>query len=417
MGRRSVHGLALALLSGAGCGGGLPAGPGGPAGETPHPAAPIWERAFRAHNAPNVQLVSWPNGDLALIGLLQTNSAVAFDGFQVGTSTAAQPFVARIDGQGNVQRAWEDVLGGSFAAVDPGGSLYMAGDVVRKIGPDGGVAWSKEIHLTGYATSVVLTNDGALNLFGTFAGTFDLGGGPVTARNGGHDNFRIRVDANGAFISAETFGDPLLPVGRVVASPSGSFASIATRGNGDWSVQVLDAGGHVSWSRTFARYAVMNGGFHVAFSGDDVIVGAGIEDDTDLGDGPFPGDVPHRFAVARYNQSGGLLWKRAFGTDYNAYLDGLAVDAHGDIALCGFVSHLTDQNFVFDSVTIPWSDELGFSFVGKLAGTGHARWAQKIIGVDNFYAAPSCAVDAAGALLVADGYAREDALYVAKYAP
>ena len=103
---------------------------------------------------------------------------------------------------------------------------------------------------------------------------------------------------------------------------------------------------------------------------------------------------------------------------------GLAVGADGDIALCGFVSHLLDETFIFDTVTIPWAPsdaaefEFGFSFVGKLTGSGHARWAQKIVGVTtNFSDNPVCAVDAARAVLVADPYARESALYVGKYAP
>src|SRR5262245_46262075 len=351
--RRAALAFACALLTGAGCGDSL-----APAGGTPRTEEPLWSHEFPTGNSPWFQLASWPNGDFALIG-----------------SVFAASDVARFDGSGQLQRTWSDAQPpngywqGFFTAADPAGSLYLAGvivpqpydlvlgdDVIRKVGPDGVVAWSRAFALWpgGFIIHLEATADGVLTALGTFTGTFDFGGGPITARNGGKDSFRLRLDANGAFISAETIGDPSRPLGIVAVSSSGLIASV-DRANSDlpWVLQVLDAGGRPVWDRSFFGEQISYTNPMLAFSGDDVIIGFGSSDATDLGDGLFPAGVPHKLAVARFDRTGTLVWKRGFGSDYNALLSGLAVDSAGDVTLCGFVSHLTDETFAFDSLTIP----------------------------------------------------------------
>ena len=121
--------------------------------------------------------------------------------------------------------------------------------------------------------------------------------------------------------------------------------------------------------------------------------------------------------MAKFDRAGQLLWKRAFGSDYQSNLSGMAVGPDGNVLLCGWVSILVGESFAFDSIAVPKASpsEIGMTFVGELDVHGNARWVRRIAGVSSPYGPPSCALDAAGIARVTGQDPDHAAIYVAQY--
>ena len=225
----------------------------------------------------------------------------------------------------------------------------------------------------------------------------------------------MRLDPQGELVSATLFGDPEAPIHRVAASPGGLMATLGSLGNGDAMLSVLDASGQALYNQTFVGAGVGS----VAVVDEGVIVQLPISEATIIGDGAFPSEVPHQAAVAKFDRGGQLVWKRAFGSDYQSSLSGMDVDSSGNVALSGWVSMLLDESFAFDSVAVPKTSAsvLGMAYVGVLDAEGQARWVRRLAGVTSGYGPPQAALDAAGVVRVMGLDPDHDALFVAQYGP
>jgi hypothetical protein len=185
-----------------------------------------------------------------------------------------------------------------------------------------------------------------------------------------------------------------------------------------WFVALREANGHLTWSRTFAGR--INNSPHVAFAGDDIVVGSEFEESLDLGDGITASVGAEDIFVARFDDAGKLLWKRAFGGDYHEGLGGLAVDAQGSIVLSGFSASLT-RPLTFGGPAVQTDLQAFAGFIAKLDAQGNHVWTRIIPDLDfgAAYSPPACALDANGAAHVAgqsSGSASSSA-FVGKFAP
>ncbi len=118
-----------------------------------------------------------------------------------------------------------------------------------KVSAGGSPVWGKAFgNFNGPATgnsAVSIDAAGNIALAGTVSGTIDFGAGVVTA-TGTSDAFLAKLDPDGGYLWAKTFGAPMVKhVGRSVAfTPSGTLLfAVNAGGNIDFGLGELDAAG------------------------------------------------------------------------------------------------------------------------------------------------------------------------------
>ena len=199
-----------------------------------------------------------------------------------------------VDGSASV------LVAGSFSGtVDfGGGPLTSAGGsdiVLAKFDSDGGHLFSKRL---GGATSqydayLAVDGSGSVFLAGNFIGTVDLGGGQQTAFPGSSDIFLAKYDSNGDYLFSKRFG------------------------GGGWDFAyalVLDGLGNALVAGTFDGA--------VNFGGEPLISADGW--------GLF---------FAKYDSNGGHLFSKGFG---GGYIRDLAVDGAGNVLTLGALNGTED---------------------------------------------------------------------------
>lgn len=201
-----------------------------------------------------------------------------------------------VDGADNV------VVAGSFwGAVDLGGGPITsnAGSsvFVGLLDPNGGHLWSKGYGTTGDVgwTRVALDGTGNLYLVGSFDGTIDFGGGPMTSA-GGRDLFLAKLGHDGTHTWSKRFGD----------AADQAWASVAVDG-----------------------------------SGNVVFVGA-FAGSVDFGGGPLASAGQDDIFIAKLDPSGEHLWSKRFGNTGPDGAEGVAVDGAGNVVTAGYFSGSVD---------------------------------------------------------------------------
>jgi LPXTG-motif cell wall-anchored protein len=257
---------------------------------------------------------------------------------------------ARADGVG-VDATGNVYVTGYFSGTadfDPGSGTTnlaatgpTAGFVVR-LGSDGALSWAKQIGGSGglYGNNIVVTSSGISEVVGTFAGTadFDPGAGTVNrTTNGGDDVYVLRLAANGDFVWVATVG-----------GAGNDYAPAIT----------LEANDHTYVGGFFLQTADFDPG-----AGSLTITAAGASD----------------AFVMKLDNTGGLVWAKAFGGTNAEITRALSVDSSGNIAAAGNFAGAVD----FDpdgGVTQLTSSGSNDAFIAKLASTGTLSWARQVGG-------------------------------------
>jgi hypothetical protein len=180
------------------------------------------------------------NGDVLISGGLQSSEVDLDPGPGVVTlpTTAQSTFLLRLDYNGNfvwvkqlpgdlntlnIDAAGNIIMGGTFGGVqdfDPGPGVYQATGsgaypdmAVVKLDNGGNFIWMRQIRNlgTGVEQTFGIKTDPAGNVFfaGGFSSGFDFDPGPGTvilAPAGSDDGFLLKLDAQGGFAWARTFG-------------------------------------------------------------------------------------------------------------------------------------------------------------------------------------------------------------------
>lgn len=181
------------------------------------------------------------------------------------------------------------------------------------------------------ATAVSAAYDPAGNIFftGSFSGTVEFGGGPLTSA-GGFDVMLVKLDGTCKHVWSKRFGD--------VFDQAGVDLGFDDSGN------VYLAGGY--------RGSIDFGA-------------GGLADAGSTGSNIF---------VAKLTNDGGLVWSKSFGADGNQQLAAMAVAADGNLALAGSF----DGNLDFGGGTLP-SRASGTgrdAFVARLSSAGSHLWSK-----------------------------------------
>lgn len=157
----------------------------------------------------------------------------------------------------------------------------------------------------------------------------------------------------------------------------------------------------------------------------NVLVTGDFKDKIDFGGGPIQGAAGRDAYLAKYSESGGLLWARTFGAKADDRGKDLAVGSNGDVVVTGFSATAVDFGGG------PVGDVGQGIFLARFDAAGNHLWSKKFGNYTEVSVAQegrSVAVDAAGSvfLLAGDGgtidfgdgplvNAGHDDIYMAKF--
>lgn len=226
------------------------------------------------------------------------------------------------------------VIVGSFAEAfdDGGGETASAGlddAFVLKLDPQGKLLWSLTFGgpESDLPRSVALDPKGNIVIGGSFGGSVDFGGGPLTAPVGHQSGFVLELDPGGKHLWSKTLGgDAESTVNAVAVSPKGTIAAagsyagtadfgggpVTTVGLDDAFVAVMDGAGKPSWGRMI-RGGENQRGTGVSFAPNEDVAFSGTSDEAfDLGQQflalpvtrPYTGLVPSMVFAVKFSEAG-----------------------------------------------------------------------------------------------------------------
>ena len=285
---------------------------------------------------------------------------------------------------------------------------------------------------TKNGTSIGLDTNGNVLVGGSFHETvdFDPGSGifNLTAA-GGSDAFLLKLNANGDFIWAKSFGgtgtDVLLGIsvtesGNVLATGgfhdtadfdpgSGITNLIASSGGYDIFLQKLSSNGNFLWAHAMGTAPWNEVGNSIATDAYENVYTTGYYTDTidfDLGPGVFnlpPVGISDAF-IQKLDQNGNFIWARNMGSPTKSTKgQSIRIDANRNVYTVGTYNGPTD----FDpgvGITVLTPVNTYDMFVQKLDSNGNFLWAKSFggVGVD---IVESCALDDLGNLYTTGRFA------------
>jgi hypothetical protein len=273
---------------------------------------------------------------------------------------AGQSFAldAAFDPAGNL------LVTGSFAdTVTFGGDALMSAGMddifVAKLSPSGDVLWAKRFGDGDYQVGQAIAVDAAGNvlLTGSFSGSIDFGGGPLTSA-GLDDVFIAKLNAAaGGFVWAARFGDASEQNGTSIASDAAGNAVITGRfkgsvnfGGGSMSAGAMDnifvakftSGGQLMWSKGYGDASAQLGQ-GVAVDGAGNVVFAGyFSGSANFGGGALTSAGVSDAFVAKLDAAGDHQWSQRFGDAQGQFAQSVAVDAVGNVGLVGYFAGSAD---------------------------------------------------------------------------
>lgn len=314
----------------------------------------------------------------------------------------------------------------SSTAIDfGGGPLTNAGNtdifLAKLSGSNGNHLWSRRFGNTGADESraTTVTPSGDVYISGSFSGTVDFGGLPLTSalgtdvfvakysgststhvwskRFGGTSSEEARsvaVDASGNVITAGYYSSSSIDFG------GGALTNASPNYDGFLAKLASADGGHM-WSKRFGGVSDDYGyGVAVDASGSPMVVGHFISGSIDLGGGPLVNSGSYDTFVVKYNSLGTHQWSKRVG--------GSSIDRGISIALDGAGNPVVVGRFAgSSSFGGIWLNDAGGDdvFAAKYSGAnGLHQWSRRFGGT-GFDSDGGVAVDSSGDLFVTGNFA------------
>lgn len=390
-----------------------------------------------------------PDGNLVVVGFF--DDFIELDATVLeGEGLGLEAFAAKLDPTGapiwarafvNTDAANEFALGVDVGAdgtiaivgelqetVDFGtGPLSAAGDrdvFVLALGPDGTTQWAQAFGDAGaqLAAAVAVLPDGGIAVTGSFFGTIDLGGGPLTSEGDATDVFVAVLEADGSHRFSTDAGDDAYQYahGLAVADDGtlavcGEFEGTLAIAGGSFDADVGDlflatfaADGAEGWAvaNTDPGYDSCHS---VAFDGSGRvgITGRYAEGLDYGGQGGVPNETFRAFKFASVFDAGGAhVWSRGFGSgtwpEMGGDTDEIAFDGAGNMILTGALTATAD----FGGGVLP-SDNMPSVFVAKLGGDGTHVWSQTWVSPELRQVIGGVAIDQGDAIVLGGEFAGE----------
>jgi hypothetical protein len=233
-----------------------------------------------------------------------------------------------------------------------GWSLYVA-----KLDGDGNALWSRSYDTMSFGLAIygnAISSDAAGNVVvvGQFQGTIDFGAGPLLDAGYGTDGFVLSLDAAGELRWAQQIGGSgYETIQGVTVSAEGLIhvvgtfddklnLGLETAGGTDSFVAEIHADGSPSWSR---RLGGGGNDFLTAIAagpGGEIVVAGASAGGLTIGADTLNGSGEIDALVIRLDAAGNATWGRIYPNgllgDYPLdTINGLSVDAGGNVLLCG----------------------------------------------------------------------------------
>lgn len=245
--------------------------------------------------------------------------------------------------------------GGPLSSASGSWDTFLA----KYSGVDGTCVWAKRFGgaSTDYAYGVATSPGGSVVVTGSFNGAVDFGGGALTSV-GGSDIFVAKYTSTGAHVWSVRFGDSFDDQGKAVAVDpttgdvvaAGSFNGTVDFGGGPltsaggsdiYATKLASADGKHVWSKRFGgAYAGSSigdeaDGIAVGTNG-DVVLGGKVYGAVDFGGGALASFGSYDAFAAKLTASGAYVWARSWGGSSQPDVgDRVAVDANGGVAVAG----------------------------------------------------------------------------------
>ena len=338
-------------------------------------------------------------------------------GYDIGNSVT-------VDDEGNIYTtgSFNDTVdfdpGPDVMKLNPGrGSAIF----IQKLDANGNLLWAKSCGGKGNQIGQSIKVDAMGNVYttGFFQDTIDFNPGTGVANLsavGDGDVFILKLDANGNFLWAKSFGGIEMErgysiaidaegnvyttggfVGGVDFDPGTGITNLSSIGNTDIFIHKLDANGNLLWAKSFGGINY-DEGIGIAIDAMGNVFTTGYFQDTvdfDPGTGVMnltsAGETD--IFILKLDENGNFLWAKSFG-GYRIVGGGISItfDAQGNVYTTGAFDGTVD----FDPGTgVKNLSAMGESdiFIQKLDISGNFIWAKSFGGSD-FDQAYSIAIDA-----------------------
>jgi hypothetical protein len=282
---------------------------------------------------------------------------------------------------------------GADTGTDPGaGARRDAKKVdafVSTYAADGALLWSVQFGGDGEDAVHAVAFDAAGNavIAGLFTGRMALGGIQLEG-SGSDDAFIAKLDPQGKPLWARVLGGRDSDAAHDVAVDTdgsiyvtGSFMSdmpvdgtttLRSKGHEDVFLLELGPDGDVVWSQAYGNRS-RDFGQRVAVDGaGNVVLLAEFTDEVAFGGPALVSEGNRDLAVAKLTATGGHLWSKRFGSPFNEYGLGLAVDPAGNVALTGSF----DNEIDFGGGKLVSAGESDV-YVARLGPDGAHLWSQR----------------------------------------
>ncbi len=312
----------------------------------------------------------------------------------VGGAYSDNGYAVAIDEFGNIFAAGSFLGTANFG----GGDLVSAGgfDIwIAKYDVRGGHRWSRRFGGTGddVCLDMAVNRFGAFTMTGSFTGTVDFGGGPLTSV-GNTDAFLIQYGADGSHVFSKRYGSTGADKGSGISldrnghvRATGSFEGtvnfggtpLTSAGSADIFVLALSSGtGSHLWSARYGSTSFDSGESisvnPVAVSAEVVVTGY-FSGDVNFGGSTLSAGGPSDAFLAKYSIGGVHQWSLRIGSAFDDRGIDVDMNANGDILATG----------VFQgTVGFPGGNLAsagGFDvYVARYGGDGVGLWARRFGG-------------------------------------
>jgi hypothetical protein len=233
-------------------------------------------------------------------------------------------------------------------------SSGVADIFIAKYSPTGAHLWSKRLGGSGsdISKSIATDSGGDVVVTGTFQGTVDFGGGSLTSA-GSKDIFVAKYSSAGAYIWSRSFGSSnddyaygvavdgygnVILTGTFIGTIDFGGGPMSPAGGGDIFLAKYSSTGQYIWAKHFGAtsiYASIANAVATDANGNIALTGS-ILGNINFGSGYLFSNGTYDILLAKFSPDGVNLWSKRFGGDYDDHGNAVAVDdISGNVYMVG----------------------------------------------------------------------------------